>query len=307
MSGIESCYHMLSLLLFVQAWSCREALRTAAASGVHDAFTEKIASLGAGGLHMQNAERDMHRTCRRFLNVDYQLYHVKTYLRRPGTGLDEVEWPILLPHEVFAFLFCIFLISFFYFCLHEVFALLKKANPQAFKKVFAVEKLQVWWQNIIREQPEWFLRHPLKDFVESLANKSLAVPMRLFGDETGVRKSRNVAEVHVSSPVTVDLPSLLCKIPVYIVPLHLVVKELTEPMLQRALVWSFEALASGYHPYLDHEGNPFPPTSARGKLAGQPLTEDLSRGIYVDTVSDWKWIKEAHFLEHSYGDTDKKK
>ena len=115
MSGIESCYHMLSLLLFVQAWSCREALRTAAASGVHDAFTEKIASLGAGGLHMQNAERDMHRTCRRFLNVDYQLYHVKTYLRRPGTGLDEVEWPILLPHEVFAFLFCIFLISFFLF------------------------------------------------------------------------------------------------------------------------------------------------------------------------------------------------
>ena len=176
----------------------------------------------------------------------------------------------------------------------------------AFKKVFAVGKLQLWWQNIIRDQPEWWLRHPLKDFVESLPAEQRwrAVVYRIFGDETGVRKTRNVAELHTCSPLAVDLPPLLCKIPGYVVPLHLAIQELTEPMLQRAFVWSLQALASGYHPYLDHEGNPFPPNSARGKLAGKPLTEDHSVGVYADTVADWKWLKEAHFLEQSWADDD---
>ena len=49
---------------------------------------------------------------------------------------------------------------------------------------------------------------------------------------------------------------------------------------------------------------PFPPNSARGKLAGMPLTDDQSVGVYVETVADWKLIKETQFLEQSWADDD---
>ena len=56
------------------------------------------------------------------------------------------------------------------------------------------------------------------------------------------------------------------------------------------LAWSFRALSSGRYPRHDHKGEPFAPSSWRGKVAGQSLR---IRGACVAKTGDWAWLKQV--------------
>ena len=56
------------------------------------------------------------------------------------------------------------------------------------------------------------------------------------------------------------------------------------------LAWSFRALSSGRYPRHDHQGEPFAPSSWRGKVAGQSLR---IRGACVAKTGDWAWLKQV--------------
>ena len=68
-----------------------------------------MASLGSGGAHPQNIERDLetwHSMIRQARQVDLDVYNVGLTTMNPdGHGTIKTDWPIFLPHEIFAMLY----------------------------------------------------------------------------------------------------------------------------------------------------------------------------------------------------------
>ena len=58
----------------------------------------------------------------------------------------------------------------------------------------------------------------------------------------------------------------------------------------QVVAWSFRALLSGRYPRHDHKGEPFAPSSWRGKVAGQSLR---IRGACLAKTSNWAWLKQV--------------
>ena len=202
-----------------------------------------------------------------------QLYEVDTFIRRPGSGIVESRWGVLLPHEFFSCLACDF--------------------PDVWQELFCVPP--DYWDHVARAADPWFEEHLLKDKVLGAPHK--ATPIRLFCDDTGLRKTRNVRVMHWFGEGS-SAPTWRRKVPCYIVPMHQLVDDLTEGPLQEVVQWSMNALALGKWPMLDHTGQPWSsntcsgPSAYRAKRAGDPLTPDHRFGIYTSTSADWKWHKE---------------
>ena len=210
-----------------------------------------------------------------------QLYETSIFVRRPGKGIVERKWGVLLPHEFFSCLACDF--------------------PDAWDELFCIPP--DYWDHVAKVADPWFNEHPLRDKVLSTPHK--ATPIRLFSDDTGLRKTRNVRIMHWFGEGS-STPTWRRKIPCYIVPMHIFVGDVTEGPLQEVVQWSLNALALGKWPTLDHTGQPWNSKTSSGlsayraKNAGQPLTPDRRFGIYTSTSADWKWHKENFKWEQDW-------
>ena len=198
---------------------------------------------------------------------------------KPGIGVRRVEMELLLPHELFSLSF------------HH--------DKKAFDEIFAIDEAhRTFWQKLEAVREPWFVAHPYRDKVLELGER--ATPMRVFGDKTGLRKTRNVAIMHWSSQGAArnwDIRKTRC--PIYAVPAHLLIKDLTEPALQSAVAWSIEALQSGRFPCLNHLGKRFPERSWRGRMAGQPLADGRC-AIYTGSVADWEWNRDTFGFKETW-------
>ena len=220
--------------------SCSRAQSIASAAlktGSRGAVLHKLSNMGAGGKHQQNVERDMHRLCSHIAPRMPELYEVDTLVQMPGKRVCKRSWPILLPHEVFSSVAI--------------------GDPSMFERVFGCPTHADYWNRMSALQEPWWLDHPFREKAE--ANPALATPARLFGDDTGLRKSDNIRLLQWCA-IGCELPSWKSKIPIYVLPLKAIISStLTEGPLQEAIAWSFWVLGTGVHPHADHLGDPCPP------------------------------------------------
>ena len=190
----------------------------------------------------RNVSRDVYRKFRIDHCMWLQLYEADIFVRRPGKGIVENRWGVLLPHELFSCLACDF--------------------PDVWEELFCVPP--DYFDRVARAADPWFNEHLLKDKV--LDTPHQATPIRLFCDDTGLRKTRNVRILHWFGEGS-STPTWRRKIPCYILPMHLLVGDLTEGPLQEIVQWSFNALALGKWPMLDHTGQPWSSKTSSGLSA----------------------------------------
>jgi len=66
----------------------------------------------------------------------------------------------------------------------------------------------------------------------------------------------------------------------------------------QVITWSLRACFHGRHPDTDHKLKPFPPDSARGQLAGQPLSSANLRGMVYAVSGDMDFLSSELGLAH---------
>ena len=169
----------------------------------------------------------------------------------------------------------------------------EKRTPQ-FHKTFNTSEIAEYWRQSFEHEPPWLQHHPMRSHIIDFPH--LVSAFRIFGDDTGISKNctRPVSCLTWDADISVG-DVWLNKIPVYIIPVFLQLPESgTLDSLDTVAAWSFNALSQGRWPYYDHQGEPFKPTSFRGKRAGKPLTRDKRSGALVLSVSDWDWSEKTY-------------
>ena len=168
--------------------SARETVaiaRVAAASGATSSLPHNV----------DNAARDILREGRRSLNVDWKLWSEKTHVRRPrNICSEEVDRHVLLPHEFMSVLY--------------------RWDKARFDEVMGVGHCTDFWHEVSAHNPEWFTSHPAHDDI--MKEPHLHIPVRVFGDDGGLGKSRQLNVLHWTSIVTAARGTGQCKIPVMV-------------------------------------------------------------------------------------------
>ena len=237
---------------------------------------------------LAHPERDLHRWARRhsWSNLLPHPYEFKLNLidhSLTDDGLDkqarETTHAALLPHEVFH---CIY-----------------SHGPELFTKLFlggSENNLATWWREAAAIADEWYTEHPVIHRVAA----SLRVPFGVHGDDAGVHGQEQVLVLNWGSVVSV-LPTLDSRIVFTMVKTRdiLAGPEGTMQTLYGILTWSLNALSSGYFPDVDHNGHAFTDKWRRDR-AGQRLAGGYV-GCFAELRGDWKWLKEALYLQHHYG------
>ena len=237
-------------------------------------FGETTASFGTSGKHQQNLERDFLRDARLRLGVHFEVYPVTNIVRDALHVTKDQDIGILLPHEVAHWLWAF--------------------NPEKLNELFPRERVVKFWKRAIEDKEPWFVRHPLCDEIchtaESGGDLYNFWPIQLFGDDGTLKKSRAMGSITWFPAVFSEATTLDSRIPVYVVPRHILVKDYTENRLQEALCWSFEMWATGRFPHVNHLQRDWPSNSLRAlfssrghKIAGGHI------GVYVGSVCDQLW------------------
>ena len=180
---------------------------------------------------------------------------------------------------------------------HETMAKLSRF-PEIFAILFGtVAQLTTFWEKTA--QSHWFQRHPLQDVIN--ASKELFVPLGIHGDDADTFQGRKVLVLNWGS-VAVQLSTLDSRILFSAVALLHAVKGKTIETIYRVWVWSINCMASGEHPWEDHDGIPFSQNHhpERFKMAGKKLTSGCHCAVFSELRGDWKWQWEALYLEQFY-------
>ena len=100
------------------------------------------------------------------------------------------------------------------------------------------------------------------------------------------------------------LPVTGSRLPISITPMKFC-DAATYREIFRVVVWSLKALASGYWPQFDHEGNRWPESSWRAQkaAAGERLADEY-RALFWEVGVDWKFMKETFAMPWHYNNPD---
>ena len=135
-------------------------------------------------------------------------------------------------------------------CAHDLFARLWESDKDRFDDIFGCKESNLeFWRRTIQLQDPWWAAHPHRGKVEAMSPEALAQtsPFRIFGDDTGLRKTRSVGILQWYT-TGCKFGAKRSRLPFYIMPSHQLSPDVTEPTLQKVAVWSFEALQRGEHP-----------------------------------------------------------
>ena len=259
---------------------CVDFCKAGRALGVSSNFSDKLADMSDAG-NASNHERDFLRFARKSLGVDFQTYDVDCIVRKHGKGAVNMNVPILLPHEV-----CHWLWHF---------------APTGFRKLWFPERITQFWSKVIAADEEWFRRLPLRVEIINAADRTKYLPIKIFGDDGCLRKSRVMKTITWYPATHSEHSALHSRIPVYVIPQHLTIPDVTETSLQTVLVWSFEIWLTGRMPKVGHAGAEFASGTFRHMLAqaDHPIAGGHV-GVYVDTIADALWMSQHYRFASNY-------
>ena len=169
-----------------------------------------------------------------------------------------------------------------------------------FDEVMGVGHCTDFWREVAAHNPEWFTSHPAHDDI--MKEPHLHIPVRLFGDDGGLGKSRQLNVLHWTSIVTAAHGTGQCKIPLMVQADATAIYDLTFQPLHSVIAWSFNCALTGLHPRRGPTRKRFEDRQRR-RLGGQQLAGGFKL-VYVMFVSDWKAEVEVFHLEHHYNKGD---
>ena len=258
--------------------SSKDAVEFCAAGQAMDMqsdFADVLAASGGGRQHPQNFSRDLLRTARRELGVNFSCYCPNVILRDPVRATVEKPVATLLPYEV----------------AH----LLWEYNRDRFYSLIGKHKLESYWRRTIDRNEIWFQQHPMRQAILDAEDRTMYFPIHLFGDDGTLRKSRAFQTVTWFSALPTTLTALHCRIPCYLVPNHLIVRHVTEARLQKVIAWSLGVWLTGRFPRCDDVGTQWPPATVRAKLASEDtLIAGGHIAVFAGAVCDHLWMQQ-HF------------
>ena len=267
----------------------RDQIRLLTGLGIDAAHASKslaaLAALGAHGRHKSNIKGQLVTLLGDPRIPEPHFEDVPMLKPKPAPGeplVETISFPILLPHEQFAYLY------------HN--------HPERFRAIFlngepAAEVLPVFWKQAIRIRDPRLQHHPM--CADRQWTKQ-CVPLSLHGDaapcvavgHTGT-KSFDVYSMQglLSQGSTKDVK-------VYLMGLFEQSKvDNTMDAIWLPLIWSFKALASGRWPEVDHRGQPYRPGSIEHERAGTELAEGL-RGVLWALKADLDHLAKSYHLRH---------
>ena len=221
----------------------------------------------------------------------------KNFMRDLHRWASKQEWRTFLP-ELFEFP-CEFLssdglstVSKEHFCIlpHEVFHSVFRVGEDLFAHVFGSDTdIADWWTGAQAKQDNWYRTHPI---IQDPDVNSRLIPLGMHGDDGGMIGSQGVLVLSWNSVAFKKTPDwnrlLFTMIDVA------AISPATMQTIYAVLCWSFNVLAAGVFPAMDHEGTPFSKKyePKRFRLAGKPLAGG-QRGIWSEMRGDWKYLKES--------------
>ncbi|MCP4238933.1 MAG: hypothetical protein GY772_00030 [bacterium] len=178
---------------------------------------------------------------------------------------------------------------------HETFAYLARWPGEFEKRALGGSRRACadYWAGCVTEP--WYEAHPARPKVE---DETLTVaPLRLYGDDARFQRDSS-ALILTWSNVTCRLPAWLSRFLITVVPLNFIV-DVTLHELYKVVAWSFRVLLENVWPETDHNGNLWPRGSWRHSRRGTPLVPGVC-GALAQVLGDWKWLKQAFLLKHTY-------
>ncbi len=198
-------------------------------------FGDKLASLGCHGRFPSNIERVLIRYISKIFGVNFNLYYVSSFVKSMLEVATPAEIGCLLPQEVAHWLW--------------------RFSPRRFAELFSLDRLNRFWAITIERDEEWFRMHPLREQIVNAPDRSKFLPIHFFGDDGTLRKTRVMKTMTWFSALETHLCALHSRIPCYVLPRHIVLKDKTENDMQETMVWAMDVWATGKFYYHDSTGS----------------------------------------------------
>jgi hypothetical protein len=254
------------------------------------AVLEKLASLGAYGVHQNNLHRDL-------------LHFVSpTAILAPETHSVpvpvEVRDPVKKKPETV-------IVEQSVFYLHEWLAQLGR-DEASFEMVMGKgDDLEHFWRHVRPDDPHF--EHVSVRALKEHVNYSRSVwPFVLHADAAEHKKLDSITPLSMRSLVATS-STLVSELLLCALPSSCRLKGKKNDCLGvdswfsfwRVLKWDLDCVAAGRHPSLDVDGKPFPPGSKKAELAGEWLTPNHDRGLVWYIAADCDHLSNELWLPHA--------
>ena len=184
----------------------------------------------------RNLQRDLLRFSRRFMKVSLKCYWCKAIVRNQHGLASVLTWkPILLPHELLG---AIYLFD----------------GDLLDSTLGDVNAASTYWWEVIRSSPPWFKEH--KRYADIKRNPKAWRPLKLFGDDARLGKTRSILVVHMFSPCASRKATSMSELPIFIRNGVDIIPGVTDRDLWECLHWSFRILESNVYPKHGFYGEP---------------------------------------------------
>ena len=246
--------------------------------GSENWMTERWANIGTGGLHAGNMNRDFESLMRSEGWSNYvEPYMLALSFKDPEGGIQPIDFPILLPHEMLNALYHL--------------------NIELFYQIWigdgGVSGILEFWEMAFQNMPHLW-NHPYARKIRE--TPSLSLPFRLWGDEAPLTKHHSLGLFSIS-PVLTTMPSMSSRLLLY---LYISGQLQSFDEIWDTLIWSFECLGEGIMPTHDHKKKRLAPSSGkRFRLMGQEIAGGLMFFL-AQVVGDVKHICETFGFDHIY-------
>ena len=237
--------------------------------GLDRQHLSQLAALGSHGRHPQNIERDLHRQQQKLHLVP--VYLVEIPYRDCLGKVRTTEAAMILPHEWFG--------------------AMMTANMDYMLKLLGgrPSEAQQWWDLAEEGRPQWWSSHPMRRKI--LDNKSLYIPIRLWGDDAplGKKCKRSVHAVAWTGCFgSGDANSR------HFLIFAAEAKKLTteaEDKLWTVITWSMHHAAMGRYPSCDPNGAEWT-CPRRRELAGKLFSPQGHSAVVCQVGGDWKYLNQ---------------
>ena len=282
-SGTHPCQKGDSPLVtkLLELWSqgklsASQAVELAHLAQLEGAFSAEILTVAKCGNFSQckgNCHRDMMQL---FLN-DLKLsnpWPVTVEVKDPKSQkLTTTEASVMLPHLLFSSLY--------------------EHYRDQFEELFAVKQCQSFWKNLEQKKDPRLV--PPITLGKRVVSPSTTIPIFVHGDGVEFVKDSSLMTWSWGSMLS-QQSSLSTHLLITAWPKSCQTDNTWKPM-DKVISWSFTALAKGYHPDQDWEGNPLT-KGILADMAGQPLTKGSFRAVIYSIQGDQEFYANVLKLGH---------
>ncbi|CAE7490432.1 unnamed protein product [Symbiodinium sp. CCMP2592] len=176
---------------------------------------------------------------------------------------------------------------------HMVFSTLATGYPAIFESL-GLHKLEAFWNSALATGDDRLENVPA---LKGRDWKRKVVPLFVHGDGVEYQTRDSLMVWSFGSLLSLFSDSLMKHFLMAMFP-KIATSASTWPAIMKWLVWSFDALAKGYHPQKGPENEPLTKGSVFEKLKGQPLTPGHHKGIIWSLQGDHDFFSNVVGLPH---------